>query len=179
MSGEGEIEDRDALDGKRAAVNAGIASDLYDNFVRIELPLGTRKFACRDGSVIDDIVVWAGLLHYLASKRKGVGRSQDQPLSAQAHARGAVHVFEASGLGADVVGAMSGFDVLIVGAAIEHHVAVRDRISGTGVVVHGVGVQDVGAIVNLGLAAQLENRAVLFLLQGADGDVLFSDRGRR
>ncbi len=74
---------------------------------------------------------------------------------------------------------MSGFDVLVVGPAVEHHVAIRGGFSGVGVVVHRIGIEDVGAVVDLRLAAQLEHGAVFFLLQGADGDVLLSHRGRR
>ena len=85
-------------------------------------------------------------------------------------------MFKASGFGANVVGAMGGFDVLVIGPAVEHHVAIRGRFSGVGVVVDRIGIEDVGAIVDFGLAAQFEDGPVFFLLQGADGDVLLRSR---
>ena len=164
---------------KRAAVNAGIPADLHHNLVRIELPLGTRQLAGGDGSVVDQVVVGTGLLHHSAGKGKGIFGGQHHPLPAQLHARRPHYVFEAAGLGPDVVGGVSGLDMLVVGPAIEHHVAIRDRLSGVGVVVDRIGIQNVGAVVDLRLPAQLEYGAVFFLLQGADGDVLLSHRGRR
>ena len=74
---------------------------------------------------------------------------------------------------------MSSFHMLVVGSAVEHHVTIGDRVSRVGVVVHGIGIQDVSAIVDLCLSAQLVHDAVLFLLQGTYGDVLLSHRGRR
>ena len=69
--------------------------------------------------------------------------------------------------------------MLVVGSAVEHHVTIGDRVSRVGVVVHGIGIQDVSAIVDLCLSAQLVHDAVLFLLQGTYGDVLLSHGGRR
>ena len=88
-------------------------------------------------------------------------------------------MFEASSFSSDVVGSMSGFDVLIIRPAIEHDVAIRGGVAGIGVVIDRIGIEDVGAVVNLGLAAQLEYGPVFFLLQGANGDVLGIDRRRR
>ncbi len=179
MGGERKIKNRNALNAEGAAIDGGIPAHLHDDLVRVELPLGARQFAGGDGSVVNQVVIGPGLLHHLAGKGKGIWGSQDQPLASKPHASGANHVFEASGFRADVVGSLSGFDVLVVRAAVEHHVAVRNGISGVGVVVHRIGIQNVGAVVNLRLAAQLEYGAVFFLLQGADGDILLSRRGRR
>ena len=44
-------------------------------------------------------------------------------------------MFEAPGFRPDVVGGMRSLDMLVVGPAVEHDVAVRDRLSGVGVVV--------------------------------------------
>jgi len=88
-------------------------------------------------------------------------------------------VFEASGFGPDIVVAMSGFDVLVVGPAIENHVAIRGYTAGVGVVVDRVGIEDVGAVVNLCPATQFEYGPIFFLLQSADGDLLRIDGGRR
>ena len=81
-------------------------------------------------------------------------------------------MFEASSFSSDVVGSMSGLDVLIIRSAIEHDVAIRGGVAGVGVVIDRIGIEDVGAVVNLRLAAQFEYRPVFFLLQGANGDVL-------
>ena len=62
--------------------------------------------------------------------------------------------------------------MFIVGAAVKHHVTIGGRISGFGVVVHLIGIQDVGAVVNFRLTVQFEDGPMFFLLQGADGDVL-------
>ena len=104
---------------------------------------------------------------------------KDHPLSPQPHARRPHYMFEAPGFSPDVVGGMRGLDVLVIGPAVEHHVAIRDRFSRVGVVVDRIGIQDVRAVVDFRLAAQLEHGAIFFLLQGADGDVLLSHRGRR
>ena len=85
-------------------------------------------------------------------------------------------MFEASSFSSDVVGSMSGFDVLIIRAAVEHHMAIRGGVARIGVVVDRIGIEDVGAVVNLGLPAQLECGPIFFLLQGANGDVLGVDR---
>ena len=59
---------------------------------------------------------------------------------------------------------MAGFDVLVVGTAIEHHVAFADGFAGIGVVGDFIRVKDVGAVVDFNVAAQFVDRAVLFLL---------------
>ena len=71
---------------------------------------------------------------------------------------------------------MRSLDMLVVGTSVEHDAAVRDRCSGVRVVVHRVGIQNVSTVVDLGLASELEHSTVFFLLQGADGDILLSDR---
>ncbi len=120
---------------KRAVVNGGISAHFHDDLVRVELPLGARQLAGGNGSVVDHVVVGPGLLHHSAGKGERILGGQDHPLPAQLHARRPYDVFEAPGFGPDVVGSMRGLDVLVIGSAVEHHVAVRDRLSGVGVVV--------------------------------------------
>src|SRR5712691_8280676 len=72
---------------------------------------------------------------------------------------------------------MTSFDVLVIGAAIEHNVAISRGLAGLRVVVDFVGIENVRAIVNFGLAAQLKHGAVLLLLEGANGN-LFIFQGR-
>ncbi len=69
--------------------------------------------------------------------------------------------------------------MLVIGPAVEHHVAIRDRFSRVRVVIDRIGIQDVRAVVDFRLPAQLEDGAVFLLLQGPDGNVLLSHRGRR
>ena len=160
-------------------VDGRIAPDLDHDLVRIELPLGTGQFAGGDGSIVDDVVIGTGLFHDLAGKSEGVGRRQDHPLTVHPQARRSLHMFKTSSFSPHVVGAMSGFDVLIIRAAIENDVAIRRGVAGLGVVVDRIGIEDVGAVVNFRLAAQFEYGPVFFLLQGANGDVLRIHRGRR
>ena len=130
-----KIKNRNALDTKRAVVDGGVSAHFHDDLVRVELPLGTRQLARGDGSVVNQVVVGPGLLHHSAGKGKRILGGQDHPLPAQLHARRPYDMFEAPRFGPDVVGGMRSLDMLVVQSAIEHNVAVRDRLSGVGVIV--------------------------------------------
>ena len=73
MSRVREIEDRKSVQHKSAVVDAGVAADIDDDFVRVELPFGMGKFAGGDGAVIDAVVIGAGLLDHFAGEGKGSG----------------------------------------------------------------------------------------------------------
>ncbi len=62
--------------------------------------------------------------------------------------------------------------MLIVRAAIKNDVSLRLRISGRRVVGDFIGVQDIGAVINLSVSVEQVERALLFLLEGGDSDVL-------
>src|SRR5450432_3065174 len=129
VSGEGEVKNRNALDAEGTVVNGGIAANFHNDLVCIELPLGTRQFAGGDRAVVNDVVVGTGLLHHAAGKGKGIFRRQDHPLPTQLHARGPDYVLKPSGFSPAVIGGMSGFDMLVVRTAVEHHVTIRDRLT--------------------------------------------------
>jgi hypothetical protein len=179
VGGKGKIEDGNACDPEGAAIDGGVSVDLHHHSVGVELPLGAGKFAGSDGPVIHHVVIRPALLYQFPGEGKRVRRSQDEPLAPQPQSAGAIHMFEAACFGPDVVTRVRRFHVLVIGPSVEHDVAIGDCISGVRVVIHRIGAQAVGAVVNLRLTAQFEHGSVFFLLHSPDGDLLFSDRRRR
>lgn len=84
-------------------------------------------------------------------------------------AGGCGDVVEASGLGSQIVGGVTGFDMVVVGAAVEGEVPGGGGLTTVGVVGDFVGAQDVAAVVDFGATVQFVDVADFFLLQGADG----------
>src|SRR5712691_2448307 len=91
----------------------------------------------------------------------------------------AYHVIQLTGLFIHVVLCAAGLDVLVVGTAIQHHVALQGDVGSVGVVSSFVSVKLQVAIVDLHLPTQLPARAVLLLLPSLDRDVLTLGGGRR
>ena len=83
-------------------------------------------------------------------------------------ARGRRDVVEAPGFSGHVVGSMAGPDVVVIRAAIESEMSSRRRLPRCRVVGHFIRAQDVGSVVNFGIAVELVNIAIFFLLIGAD-----------
>src|SRR6476620_4971618 len=108
MGSERKIQNGNAVQPERAAVDTGVASHLDNHFVRIELPLGMRQLASGDGAVVDQVVIGAGLDYFLAGERKRIRRGKNRTLLAQTHARGADYVVERPAFGAHVVDAVAG-----------------------------------------------------------------------
>ena len=73
---------------------------------------------------------------------------------------------------------MAGLDVVVIGTAVEGEVTGGGGLAAIGVVGHFVGAQDVGAIVNLGVAVQFVDVADFFLLIGADDRPILELRHR-
>ena len=139
-----------------------------------------REFAGGDGSLAHEVVVGAVLLDDLSGEREGIGGGHRVAGGPHAQAHGSNDAIKGTDLSADVVGAVAGDDVFVVGTAVEHDVALEFGVSGVGVVGNLVGLQDVVAIVDFGRAAQVVDGAFFFLLHGADGDGFFgvADRSR-
>ena len=146
--------------------NAGVAAHIHHYFVSVELPLGMGKFAGRNGAVIDEVVIGTGLFHDFAGEGKWSGRGQHHAVAANAQSSGRGDVVEAPGLSRQIVSSVTGLDVFVVGTAVESEVAGGRGLAAVGVVGNFVGTQDVGAIVNLGVAVQFVDVAVFFLLAG-------------
>jgi len=104
----------------------------------------------------------------------------DVPGIAHAKSDGPDHAIKGTDLGADVVGAVTGFDVLVVGAAVEHDVAFEFAVSRVGVIGDLIGAQDVGAIVDLRVAPQVIDGSFFFLFRPLHGnrDLGLAGRGR-
>src|SRR5262249_15505431 len=79
-------------------------------------------------------------------------------------------VVELAGLSAHVIFRACAFDVLLVGSALNHHMAIGLHVTGRLVVDDFVGPQNRVAIADFTLAAQCENISVLFLLPRLDDD---------
>jgi len=95
------------------------------------------------------------LLDNFSGEGEWILAGEDVPGIAHAKSDGPDHAIKGTDLGADVVGAVTGFDVLVVGAAVEHDVAFEFAVSGVGVIGDLIGAQDVGAIVDLRVAPQV------------------------
>src|SRR5262249_50029984 len=69
--------------------------------------------------------------------------------------------------------------MLVIRAAVQHHVAFELGIAAVGLVGDFIGVQDIGTVVNLRLAAKFVCCALSLLLNGTNGDFLLGEaRGR-
>jgi hypothetical protein len=66
---------------------------------------------------------------------------------------------------------VAGFDVLVVGSAVEHHVTLGGGFAGISVVGDFVSIKVEGAVADLDVAAEFVDGAVLFLLSGLDADI--------
>src|ERR1700730_12595173 len=128
-----------------------------------------RQFARGDGAVINQVVVGTGLLHDFSGEGEGGGRGYDNAVAAKAKSCGCGNVVKTPGLAGQVVDSMTGLDVVVIRAAVEGKVAGGSGLAAVGVVGDFVSPQDVGAIVNFGVAAQLVDVAVFLLLKSADG----------
>ena len=73
---------------------------------------------------------------------------------------------------------MTGLDVLVVRAAVQHDVALQFGISHVRVVRDLIRVQDVGAIVNFHSAPQVVEGPILLLLHSPDRDFFCRLAGR-
>src|SRR5580658_1251041 len=96
MGHVGKVEDGNAVQGERAAVDLSVTAHVDNHPARVELPAGMRQLAGGDGAVVEQVVVGAGLVDNLASEGEGSGGSQDHPIVAIAQPGGAGHVVEAS-----------------------------------------------------------------------------------
>src|SRR5271166_5033912 len=168
-----EIKHRQTHDAEVAVVDFGGAVDIHLNALGIEVPLGMGQFAGGDRSLTYQVVVGSLFFDDFSSEGKRIGGGQDIAGFAQPQSYGSNHAVECPNLGADIVSAMAGFHVLVVGAAIQNDVTLQFAIPGIGVVSDLIRVEDIGAIVNLDCASQMVDRAIFLLLHGADGDLFF------
>jgi hypothetical protein len=77
----------------------------------------------------------------------------------------------------EIIGAVAGYDVFVVGAAVENQMALARGFSGVGVVSHLVGVEGVRLVTNFDMSAQLVDRAVFFLGNRLDPHILLARDG--
>jgi hypothetical protein len=177
MSYVRKIQHRDAHEAKVTFVDFGGAIDIHRDALGVEEPFGMGQVAGGDRSLAHHVVVGALLLDNFSGEGEGIGGGQDIAGLAQAQSNGSDHAIEYAGFGANVVSAMAGLDVLVVGTAVENDVALEFSVPGVGVVGDLIGVEDVGAVVNLDRAAQVIDGPIFLLLHGADGDLFFGFGG--
>ncbi len=178
MVGVGEVEHRHLLDAEGGVVRPGFAAQVHHDALAVERPLRARQFAGGHGAVVDDVNLGSGFLHHPSGEGEGVAGGQDDVAALETHAAGADHVVERAGLGARVVPAMGGDDVLVVRSAVERQVAAGGHFAG-GVVVGGlVAAQHQIAEIDLHLPAELVNVARFLLLTGLDDDCFATTRRR-
>ena len=79
---------------KIAVVDAGIAADIHDHFVSLELPVGMRQFAGGNTAVVDDVVIGTGFLHDFAGEGERSSRGQDGAAALEAETGGCGDVVE-------------------------------------------------------------------------------------
>ena len=169
MSRVGKVENRESVQQEQAVVDSRIAADIDDYFVSAELPFGMRKLAGGDRAVVNEVVVGAGFLDDFSAEGKGRGRGEHGAGSVKAQARCPDYIVEAPGLGGQVIGSVARLDVIVVGTAVESEMSGRGGLTAVGVVCDFIGAEDVGAVMNFGIAVQLVDVADLLLLDGAHG----------
>src|SRR5579872_6983779 len=169
MSRVRKVENRKPMQPERTVIDLGIPAHIHHHGAGAEPPVGIRKFAGRNGAVVDHVVIGTGFLHDFAGEGKRSGRGQHYAAALKAEPGRGGDVVEAPGFSRQIVGSMTSFDVVVVGAAVESEMSGSRGLAAVGVVRDFIGPQDVGAIVNFGVAVQFVNLADFFLLQGADG----------
>ena len=87
----------------------------------------------------------------------------------KAESGGRRDVVESSRLCSQIVGSVTRFEVVVVRTAVEPEVSRSCGLAAVGVVGDLIGLQNIVAIVNFGVAVQFVDVAVFFLLVGADG----------
>src|SRR4029077_14800687 len=117
-------------------------------------------------------------LDSFSGKGKWIGGGENVPGFPQPKSHGSNHTIESSGFGADIVSAVTGLDVLIVRAAVQHNVALQIAVSRVRVVRDLIRIQDVRAIVNLHSAPQVVDRTILLLFPRPDRNLFFRVAGR-
>src|SRR2546421_2097328 len=127
------------------------------------------------GAVMNDIAVKADLLHDLPRESKWVGASQDIPSTTRPRPGCAHHIVEGAGAGPDVVSAMAGFNVLVVGTSVQDHVAGSSYQACAGVIGRLVGEDYVVTIVQLHITSGLVDVSGFLLLGGTDRGGLSRD----
>ena len=175
MCGKWQIKDRNAHDAERAAVNFCVAADFHNQFVRVELPFRVRQFAGGDGAIVNTVMIRTGLLDYFPAESEWVGRGQDRVPGANADAGGPMYVLKTASFSANIVCSMSSFDVLIIGTAIQHNMAIRGCISRIGVVIRRISIENIGGVMNFYLPAKMKDRTIFFLLDCTNGHIFTPD----
>src|SRR5262249_42401774 len=136
-----------------------------------------RKLAGGDHAVRDHITVLTSFLHHFSGKGERAAGSESNVSAFEAGAGSSGDVVEFSGLGVNVVSAVAGGDVHVVGAAIEKNMAFSGQVAGDALVGNGVSAQCVAAIFDFYVAAQRKYLSFFLLLVGADGERLAFSRG--
>src|SRR5208282_3648248 len=176
-----KIEDGHAHQLEAAVVKLGGAVDINLDVPRLEQPLRTRQAAGGDRPLAHHIVVGPVFLDDFSREGKRIGRGHRVAGGTHAKTHRSNRAVEGSNLGADIVDAVTGLDVLVVWAAVQHHVAVFFAVSRVRVVGDLIRAQDVSAIVDFGLAAQVVNGTIFFLVDRPNRNRFFdsADRFRR
>src|SRR5206468_11184036 len=128
-----------------------------------------------DGSIVNKVIIRPGLLDYLHAESEWVRHGQDRLPDANADADSPIYVLKSASFSANIVCSMSSFDVLIIGTAIQHNMAIRGCISRIGVVIRRISIENIGAVMNFRLPTKMKDRTIFFLLDCANGYVFTPD----
>src|SRR6185437_3139198 len=104
------------------------------------------------------------------SKKEWVSTGENAGTLVDLETNAAGHVLELTGFLLDVVSSAACFDVLIVGSALEQHMAFGKYVSGVCFVSRLISRNGVNAIVNFYIAIESVNLAVLLLMLSAYRD---------
>ena len=168
----GEIKDRYFEDAEIGVIHLGVLAEHDIHFFRVERPLRIRQRAGCNGSVVHDQAVVSRLHDEPALEQERVGTGENDRAPSHPRSNGSDHVIEPAVPGLNVVGCMTGFDMLVVGAAVKHYPAARRDVPALLVVGDLLGAQHVHAIVDLDIALQFVNVALLFDRPRVDRDFL-------
>ena len=124
------------------------------------------------------IVVGPVFLDNFSGKGKRIGGGKHVARLPQPESHRSNHAIESSGFRADIVSAVTGLDVLVVRAAVQHDVALQFAISRVCLVRDLIRVQDVSAIVNFHSAPQVVDGPILLLFHRPDRNLFFRLAGR-
>ncbi len=118
-------------------------------------------------------------LDNFSGKGKWIGRGQHVTRLPQPESHRSNHAIKGSGGRADVVSAVTGFDVFVVRAAVQDDVALQFAGSRVRVVGDLIRVQDVSSIVNFYFAPKVVDGPILLLLHRLDRNLFFRLAGGR
>ena len=149
---------------EHTVVQDRVLANLHAYATRVELPLGMWQFTSRYSAMVHDVVGGSRFIHLLGGEGERVGTTQSQRTGFLLSADRADGVVKDTGFFVDVVGGMSGGNVLVVGCAVEHHMTVGGYLSVIVVVGGVIRPENQIAIMDLSLSIQFVDGSVSFLM---------------